>query len=115
MPPILSSSKASVMILSRNMLKRVHESRHPCRTPNCFLEPISYAAVKQDCASGLVIEVFDVNGSGSVSIGGRTISNFRFDDDIDGFAGEEELAKLVERLDKTFTAYGMEINAEKTS
>ena len=27
---------------------------------------------------------------------------------------EEELAKLTERLDKTFTAYGMEISAEKT-
>uniref|UniRef100_UPI003AF73350 hypothetical protein n=1 Tax=Thiolapillus sp. TaxID=2017437 RepID=UPI003AF73350 len=36
-------------------------------------------------------------------------------DDIDGLAGEEEeLAKLVERLDKTSTAYGMEISAEKT-
>ena len=27
---------------------------------------------------------------------------------------EEELAKLVERLDKASTAYGMEISAEKT-
>ena len=26
------SSKGSVVILSRNMLKRVGESRHPCRT-----------------------------------------------------------------------------------
>ena len=37
---------------------------------------------------------------GTVSIGGRTISNLRFADDIDGLAGEEEeLANLVERLD----------------
>ena len=37
---------------------------------------------------------------GTVSIGGRTITNLRFDNDIDGLAGEqEELAKLVERLD----------------
>ena len=37
---------------------------------------------------------------GTVSIGGRTITNLRFADDIDGLAGEEEkLAKLVERLD----------------
>ena len=36
-------------------------------------------------------------------------------DDIDGLAGEEEeLANLAERLDKASTAYGMEINAEKT-
>ena len=38
-----------------------------------------------------------------------------FADDIDGLAGEEEeLANLVERLDKASTAYGMEISAEKT-
>ena len=38
---------------------------------------------------------------GIVSIGGRTITNLRFADDIDGLAGEEEeLANLVERLDK---------------
>ena len=37
LPPMLTvpsrSSKASVMILSRNMLKRVGESRHPCQAP----------------------------------------------------------------------------------
>ena len=52
---------------------------------------------------------------GTVSIGGRTITNLRFADDIDGLAGEEEeLANLVEHLDKASTAYGMEISAEKT-
>ena len=52
---------------------------------------------------------------GTVSIGGRTITNLRFADDIDGLAGEEkELANLVERLDKASTAYGMEISAENT-
>ena len=52
---------------------------------------------------------------GTVSIGGRTITNFRFADDIDGLAGEEqELVKLVESLDKTSSSYGMEISAEKT-
>ena len=51
---------------------------------------------------------------GKVSTRGRTINNIRFADDIDGLAGEEEeLAKLVERLDKASTAYGMEISAEK--
>ena len=37
LPPMLTvpswSSKASVVILSRNMLKRMGESRHPCWTP----------------------------------------------------------------------------------
>ena len=52
---------------------------------------------------------------GNVTTGGRTISNLRFADDIDGLAGEEEeLAKLVERLNKASTAYGLEISAEKT-
>ena len=42
---------------------------------------------------------------GTVSIGGRTITNLHFVDDIDGLAGEEEeLATLVERLDKASTA-----------
>ena len=52
---------------------------------------------------------------GTVSIGGRTITNLRFADEIDGLAGgEEELANLVERLDKASAAYGMEISTEKT-
>ena len=52
---------------------------------------------------------------GTVSIGGRTITNLRFANDINGLAGEEEeLANLVERLDKAATAYGMEFSAEKT-
>ena len=52
---------------------------------------------------------------GTISIGGRTITNLRFADDIDGLAGEEEEpAKLVEYLDKASKAYGMEISAKKT-
>ena len=34
-------------------------------------------------------------------------------DDIDGLAGVEELANLVERLGKASTAFGMEISAKK--
>ena len=52
----------------------------------------------------------------SVSIGGRTITNLRFADDIDALAGKEELFKLGNQLDKASTnvTYGMEISAEKT-
>ena len=51
----------------------------------------------------------------TVSIGGRTITNLHFADDIDGLAGEEEeLVKLVERLDRASTAHSMEIRAEET-
>ena len=43
------------------------------------------------------------------------ITNLRFADDIDGLAGtEDELTNLVERFDKIYTDFGMQINAEKT-
>ena len=52
---------------------------------------------------------------GSVSIGGRLITNFRFVDDIVVNAGEEEEAGvLVDRLDRTTTRYKMEIGPDKT-
>ena len=52
---------------------------------------------------------------GTVSIGGRTVTNLRSADDVDGLAREgKELAKLVDHLDKASTAYGMEISTEKT-
>ena len=53
---------------------------------------------------------------GTINIGGRTITNLCFADGIDGLAGEEEeIAKLVERLDKFCIVFSMEIRAEKTS
>ena len=52
---------------------------------------------------------------GTVSIGGRTITNLCFADDIHCLAREEEkLAKFVECLNKASTVYGMEISAKKT-
>ena len=55
------------------------------------------------------------NYNGTISIGGRQITNLRFADDIDGITGEEvELTKLVHTLDTTSTKFGMEISAEKT-
>jgi hypothetical protein len=55
------------------------------------------------------------NHQGTVSIGGRTITNPRFADDINRLAGsEQELKNLVRHLDRSSTAYGMEINANET-
>ena len=52
---------------------------------------------------------------GTVSIGGKTITNLPLAGDIPGSTGEEEeLAKLVECVDKASTAYSMENSAEKT-
>ena len=66
---------------------------------NIFLERITTDALQDQ--------------EGTVSTGGRTITNLRFADDIDGLAGEEEeLANLVECLHKANIAYGMEISAD---
>ena len=52
---------------------------------------------------------------GKASIGGRTITNLQFSDDIASVEEEQELEALVENLDKTCTRYEMEINAEKNN
>ena len=52
---------------------------------------------------------------GSVSIGGRLITNFRFADAIVVNAEEEEEAGvLVDRLDRITIRYKMEIGPDKT-
>ena len=62
----------------------------------------------------IMCEALDDN-EGSVSIGGRLISNFRFADDIVVNAEEEEEAGvLADRLDRTSTRYKMEIGPDKT-
>ena len=46
--------------------------------------------------------------AGTFSIGGRTITNLCLADDISGLAGEEEeLAKLVEQLNKACLWQGL--------
>ena len=68
---------------------------------NIFLERIMSEALEEH--------------DGTVSIGGRNITNLRFADGIDALAEEEqELQAVVESLDKTCTRYKMEISAEKT-
>ena len=48
---------------------------------------------------------------GKVSIGGRTITNLRFTDDIDGLAGQEqELIKLINHIQEASTTYVMPIS-----
>ena len=53
--------------------------------------------------------------NGTVSVGGRNISNLRFSDDIDLMAGSlKELGELTELVDTTSAAYGMEVGTEKS-
>ena len=55
------------------------------------------------------------NHEGTVSIGGRTITNLCFADDIGSLAGQEqELVKLGNHLEEASTSYGMHTSAEKT-
>ena len=80
----------------------------------CLFEGLTTVGVRQRCL--LSSPVFSIclerittdaleDHEGTVSIGGRTITNPRFADDTDGLAGEEEeLAKLVERPEKASTA-----------
>jgi len=52
---------------------------------------------------------------GNVRIGGRSINNLRFADDIDLIAGSmTELAELTEQLEKSASAFGMDISSEKS-
>ena len=76
----------------------------------CLLSPTLFSILLERITTNALED-----HEGTVSTVGRTITNLRFADDIDGLAGEEEeLANLVERLDKASIAYGMEISAEKT-
>ena len=51
----------------------------------------------------------------TVSIGGRTINNLRFADDIDLMGGtSQELQDLTDRLTTSSSAYGMEVSSEKS-
>ena len=53
-------------------------------------------------------DALEEDHEGTVSIGGRTITNLRFAGEIDELTREEEeLAKLVERLHEASTTYGM--------
>ena len=54
------------------------------------------------------------NQPSSISIGGRKFNNLKFADDIDLIAGyESELQTITDAIEKTSTAYGMEINHDK--
>ena len=76
----------------------------------CLLSPTLFNIFLQR----IMCEALD-DHEGSVSIGGRLITNFRFADDIVVNAEEEEEAGvLIDRIDRTTTRYKMEIGPDKT-
>ena len=76
----------------------------------CLLSPILFNTF----LDRIMCEALD-DHEGSVSIGGRLFTNFRFADDIVVNAEEEEEAGvLIDRLGRTTTRYKMEIGPDKT-
>ena len=63
LPPMLTfpscSSRASCMIRSRTMLKRVGLKKTSLPYSDCCSEPFSYAAIHLDCTCNLVIELLN--------------------------------------------------------
>ena len=55
------------------------------------------------------------NQKSIISVGGREISNLRFDDDIDCIAvSNAELQELTNRIVEASKEYGMEVSKEKS-
>ena len=78
----------------------------------CLLSPTLF----NNFLERIMCEALD-DHEGSVSIGGRLITNFRFADDIVVNAEEEEEEEtgiLIDRFDRTTTRYKMEIGPDKT-
>ena len=76
----------------------------------CLLSPTLFNIFLEDIMTHAL-----ENFNGTISIGGRPITNLRFADYIDGITGEEdELTELVHNLDTAAAKFGMEIRAEKT-
>lgn len=101
--------KASSAVLNQGLIGEMFHTSVGVRQ-GCLLSPTLFNIFLERIMSEALQD-----HQGSVSIGGRTITDLRFADDIDGLAGtEQELASLVQRLDETSSRFGMEISAVKT-
>ena len=75
----------------------------------CLLSPILFNIYLEKIMSDTLTDHHS-----SISIGGRTISNLRFADDIDIISGTNcELQKLTDSLVLHAGYYGMEVRSEK--
>ena len=95
------------MAAQENGSERLLESRSSTRVSTLTNPPKHFQ-------ERIMCEALD-DHEGSVSIGGRLITNFRFAEDIVVNAEEEEEAGvLIDRLDRTTTRYKMKIGPDKT-
>ena len=103
------------ILLLLSMAKSVLQKKKKKKTFSHRLQTLCHVHVTRKNNFGSSSKIIMVEHDGRVSIGGRTMTNLRFADDIDALAEEEQdLEALVESLDKTCTRYKMEISAEKT-
>ena len=73
----------------------------------CILSPTLFNIMLEQIMNEAILD-----HKGTVSIGGRVITNLRFTDYIDGLAGSDhELVNLMTTIDSTSRTYGMEINS----
>ena len=76
----------------------------------CLLSPVLFNLFLEK----IMLETLH-NFHSTISIGGRTISNLRFADDIDLMGGSNtELQELTNRLTSRAGAYGIEVSSEKS-
>ena len=78
--------------------------------PGCLLSPSLFNI----CLEDILTHALD-NNNGTISNGGRNITNYRFADSIDGIRLEkDELTKFVQNLDTAAKKFGMDMNPDKT-
>ena len=78
--------------------------------PGCLLSPSLFNI----CLDDILTHALD-NNNGTISNGGRNITNYRFADSIDGIRVEkDELTKCVQNLDTAAKKFGMDMNPDKT-
>ena len=101
-------AKATSAVITRGSLGDWFKTTVGVR--QCCLMSSTLFNIYLECIMSEALE----NRRGTVSIGGRNITNLRFADDIHGLAGsEDELATLGNNLDETSSGFDMEINAKK--
>ena len=76
----------------------------------CLLSPVLFNLFLEN----IMTETLQ-NHQSTISIGGRSLCNLRFADDIDLMGGsKQELQNLTNRLSERANAYGMEVSTEKS-
>ena len=100
-----STSAVLINNIQGNTFKTTFEVRQ-----GCLLSPVLFNVFLEE-----IIADIQNNYTSSISIGGLSISNLRFADDIYLIAGNtQELKALTDKLSNNASKYSMEISIEKS-